>query len=130
MSLKTNILVIGSYQRRMACKDLRDQVEFGDNQRDPSFIWLTLKTALMGLAKDREKELKVLEKEKSEILRGFYSSVLKDIQEGIECYEELERVKQEMSEFYCRRIKDKVNKMRELEIDDHLYDDIHKTKKV
>ena len=47
--------------------------------RDPSFYWLKLKSALIKLAKDREKELN---KEKSfqlELLNGYNELIMDDI---------------------------------------------------
>ena len=87
---------------------------------DPSFFWLKI-----SLAKKREKQIQVMESKKGEVLRGFYSSVLKDIQQGIDCFQELENIKCEMDLFYKERSKEKVDKIRSLEIDDNVYD-IHK----
>ena len=92
---------------------------------DPSFFWLKMKTAVISLAKLREKEIKFMEGKKGEVLRGFYSSVLKDISLGIDCYQELDNIKREMDLFYKEKSKDKIDKMRLLEIEDNVYD-IHK----
>ena len=48
----------------------------------PSFYWLKVKTSLIELAKSREKEVSRAKSEKMKILRGFYSSIFKDIQRG------------------------------------------------
>ena len=109
---------------RIACDKMKEEYDC-DHDRDPSFIWLKLKTALIGVAKTREKELRDLEYEKYKILKGYYNSILSDIVNGINCYEELEKVKAEMDNHYKRVSNEKINKMRCLEIDDSVYD-IHK----
>ena len=92
---------------------------------DPSFYWLKSKTAITSLAKNRELELKKEVRLKIDVLNGFYSSILKDIQNGLNCFKELDDVKQQMDLIYQERSKTKVDKMRGLEIDDSTYD-IHK----
>ena len=110
----------------VACKDLRSEFDDCENaEKDPSFYWLKLKTAIKGIAKERERELKVLEKEKYSILLGFYSSILSDIQRGDNCYDELDKVRKDMDDYYRKVSKDKIDKMRSKDIDDHVYD-IHK----
>ena len=119
-------LEIGYDSCNVACKDLRS--EFDDcvnDKKDPSFYWLKLKTAIKGIAKERERELKVLEREKYSILLGFYSSILIDIQRGGNCYDELDKVRKDMDDYYRKVSKDKIDKMRSKDIDDHVYD-IHK----
>ena len=96
-----------------------------DHLLDPSFFWLKLKTAIVSLARKREKELIVLENNRIEFLRGFYSSALKDLQEGIDCIEELQMIKKDMNLVYLERSKRKVLKTKVTEIDDTFYD-IHK----
>ena len=95
-----------------------------ENQ-DPSFIWLKMKTALINVAKEREKHMRFMENKKGEVLRGFYDSILNDMKLGLDCSQEFEEVKQKMDLFYQKRSKLKVDKMRTLEIDDSVYD-IHK----
>ena len=92
---------------------------------DPSFFWLKLKTVVICWAKEREKQLKFMKHQKGEVLKGFYSSVLKDISQGLDCFQELDDIKSEMDLFYKERSRLKVDKMKCLEIDDNVYD-IHK----
>ena len=66
-----------------------------------------------------------MEIKKGEVLRGFYSSVLNDIALGIDCFQELDNIKREMALFYDAKSKEKIDKMRLLEIEDNIYD-IHK----
>ena len=92
---------------------------------DPSFFWLKSKTAIISLAKQRERELKKEENFQLNLLQGFYSSILRDMQVGGDYFEELKNIKMKMDLIYQERAKRKVNKMRCIEIDDHTYD-IHK----
>ena len=62
---------------------------------------------------------------KMKILKGFYSSIVKDIQNCIDCFAELENIKQDMNKIYKEQCKFKIDKMRGIEIDDYTYD-IHK----
>ena len=111
---------------KLIFKDMKYELENNQNVNfDPSFFWLKTKSAVINLAKKRENEIRILENKKGEVLRGFYSSVLKDIQNGQECFEELEKIKDEMKTFYDEKSKAKVDKMRVLEIEDVVYD-IHK----
>ena len=50
--------------------------------RDPSFNWLKTKTAVINIAKEREKQIRYEEKKKTEVLWGFYCAILSDIQGG------------------------------------------------
>ena len=92
---------------------------------DPSFYWLKTKSAIISLAKRRERELFWEDNNKMKILKGFYSSIVKDIQNGIDCFAELENIKQDMNKIYKEQCKFKIDKMRGIEIDDYTYD-IHK----
>ena len=89
---------------------------------DPSFFWLKLKTAMISLAKDRERELYAQENKKIEVLKGFYYSILKDIGQGKDCFQELDSVKYKMDLIYQKRSKEKIDKIRGLEIDNSVYD--------
>ena len=107
---------------------IKSKEDLQDNENlnlDPSFFWLRMKTAVISFAKQREKEIKFMEHKKGEVLRGFYSSVLKDIALGIDCFQELENIKRQMNLFYNTKSKEKIDKMRLLEIEDNVYD-IHK----
>ena len=95
------------------------------NNFDASFYWLKAKTAIVQLAKRREKELFLEDQNKMNVLKCFYSSLVKDIQKGEDCFLELEKVKTDMNQIYRDRCKQYIDKIRGLEIDDHTYD-IHK----
>ena len=70
-------------------KKIKHDLETSLNDNlDPSFSWLKMKSAVISLAKEREKQLRFLEHQKGEVLKGFYSSVLKDISQGIDCFQE------------------------------------------
>ena len=96
-----------------------------DESRDPSFMWLKTKTAIISIAKEREKQISYAEKKKIEVLCGFYCSILSDLQRGVNCLVEFENVVQRMNEVYEARTKKMIDKMRGQEIDDQVYD-IHK----
>ena len=104
-------------------KEMKNEDE--NNNRDPSFIWLKTKMAIISIAKEREKQIRYEEKKKMEVLWGFYCSILSDIQRGENCLMEFENVVQQMNELYEARSKKKIDKMRGQEIDDQVYD-IHK----
>ena len=95
------------------------------NSFDASFYWLKAKIAIIHLAKKREKELFWEDQNKMDVLKCFYSSLVKDIQNGEDCFQELERIKIDMNHIYRDRCRQNIDKMRGLEIDDHTYD-IHK----
>ena len=92
---------------------------------DPSFFWLKLKSALRGLAMKREREMKKEETQHLEILKGFYSSIVRDIKDGLDCFEELADIKNQLDAIYKKKAVNMVDKMRCLQIDDGVYD-IHK----
>ena len=96
-----------------------------DKTLDPSFFWLKAKTAIVDLAKKREKELVKIENRKIDVLKGFYFSALTDIRNGLDGFQEIESIKSELETIYQEKSKRKIDKMRGQEIDDHLYD-IHK----
>ena len=116
-------------QAREIFEDIRDESEDDENGvNDSSFYWLKAKTAITELAKKREKELYWEDHHRLDILKGFYSSVVRDILNGEDCFQELEKVKQGMNEIYKDRCQLKIDKFRGLEIADHTYD-IHKLQK-
>ena len=92
---------------------------------DPSFYWLKAKTAIISLAKKREKDLFISENEKIEVLKGFYFSALNDMKNGIDCLKEIDSIKIELDKIYQERSKKKVDIMRGIQINDHSFD-IHK----
>ena len=107
-------------------KEMKEELENDEN--DISFIWLKMKSAIIGIAKEREKQINKKEFRKIAVLRGFYDSILDDMQRGINCSQEFENVKQKMNLWYQERAKEKIEKMRVCEIEDHVYD-IHKLQK-
>ena len=112
-------------QAKFVFQSILEESNSSGRNLDPSFYWLKSKTAITSLAKSREKELQKEEKLKIDVLNGFYSSILEDIQNGLNCFKELDDVKQQMDLIYQERSKTKVDKMRGIEIDDSTYD-IHK----
>ena len=112
-------------QAKFVFQSILEESNSSGRNLDPSFYWLKSKTAITSLAKNRELELKKEVRLKIDVLNGFYSSILKDIQNGLNCFKELDDVKQQMDLIYQERSKTKVDKMRGLEIDDSTYD-IHK----
>ena len=104
-------------------KSIKNEFDCNTNVNfDPSFFWLKMKSAIISLAKDRERELYAKENKKIEVLKGFYSSILKDIMQGKDCFLELDSVKQQMDFIYQKRSREKIDKMRGLEIDNSVYD--------
>ena len=110
-----------------SCKFVFEQMKREDEKenRDPSFNWLKTKTAIINIAKEREKQIRYEEKKKMEVLWGFYCSILSDMQRGVDCRAEFENVVQNMNEYYEARSKKMIDKIRGQEIDDQVYD-IHK----
>ena len=92
---------------------------------DHSFYWLKTKTSIISLAKERDRQLFKDENRKLKILEGFYFSVINDIQNGLDCFQELENIKESLDLLYQKRSKNKIDEMRGIEIDDPTYD-IHK----
>ena len=108
---------------KLVFKLIKREEESG--QQDPSFNWLKMKSAIISIAMEREKQIQKEQNKKIEVLRGFYSSVLIDMQRGEDCSTEFEDLRRQMNNFYEERSKSKIDKMRKQEIDDHVYD-IHK----
>ena len=104
---------------------MEDLLKNSDVTLDPSFYWLKAKTAIISLAKKREKDLFISENEKIEVLKGFYFSALNDMKNGIDCLKEIDSIKIELDKIYQERSKRKVDKMRGIQINDHSFD-IHK----
>ena len=107
---------------------INEESKMSSENLDPSFYWLKSKITVTKLAKDRERQIYKDENEKFEVLKGFYFSIISDIQKGKDCYVELEDIKKLLDDFYKERSKRKVEIMRGLEIDDLTYD-IHKLQK-
>ena len=110
-----------------SCKFVFEEMKREDENenRDPSFNWLKTKKAITNIAKEREKQIRYEEKKKMEVLKGYYCSILNDMQRGVDCLVEFENVVQQMNELYEARSKKMIDKMRGQEIDDQVYD-IHK----
>ena len=104
-------------------KEMSQELENGG--RDPSFIWLKMKSAIVSIAREREKQIRREQNKKIEVLQGYYCSVLSDLQKGVDCYQEFKNIVLELNSVYEERSRIKVDKMRGKEIDDHVYD-IHK----
>ena len=92
---------------------------------DPSFYWLKTKSAIISLAKERDCQLFKDENHALNILEGFYFSILNDIHNGLNCFQELDDIKNKMDLFYQERCKRKIECIWGIEIDDPTYD-IHK----
>ena len=110
-----------------SCKFVFEEVsqELENGGRDPSFLWLKMKSAIVSIAREREKQMRREQNKKTEVLQGFYFSVLSDIQRGIDCKQEFKNIVSKLNVVYEQRSKMKVDKMRRNEIDDQVYD-IHK----
>ena len=99
--------------------------EFETGVQDPSFLWLKVKTSLLGLARYREKEIRKLTISKMNMLKEFYASILSEIQKGYDRFSELNEVRKEMNIIYRDLASEKIDKMRSIQIDNHTYD-LHK----
>ena len=99
--------------------------EISEGMKDFSFLWLKVKSALIQLAKVRQKEIYHQRINKIKIMQGFYSNILKGIQHGEERYDELHEIKVELNKIYKENVKEKIDKMKAIQIDDHTFD-IHK----
>ena len=58
-------------------------------------------------------------------MKGFYSNILKGIQNGEDRYDELYEIKSELNKIYKEIAKERVDRMKAIHIDDHTFD-IHK----
>ena len=56
------------------------------------------------------------------VLKGFYSSILKDLEMGKDCLNELDEIKCAMNNVYQKTSRDKIDKMRGLQIVNYTYD--------
>ena len=110
---------------RFIFKTIREDSGASSESLDPSFYWLKTKTSIISLAKERDRQLFKDENQKIKILEGFYFSVINDIQNGLDCFQELENIKEKLDFIYQERSKTKIDGMRGIEIDDPTYD-IHK----
>ena len=104
---------------------VKEESDLASADLDPSFFWLKAKSAIINLAKDRERELRTIDENKLDVLKGFYGSILIDIKNGVDCFQELHDVKKQLDLFYKEKSESFVEKMRCLQIDDMVYD-IHK----
>ena len=112
-------------QAKCIVETVSRELNMPGTNKDPSFYWLKLKTALIKLAKDREKELNKEESFQLELLNGYYELIMDDIKNGQNCFQELENIKQQLDAVYQNRSNRKVEKMRCLEIENQMYD-LHK----
>ena len=112
-------------QAQFVFKKVKAEVVGDARQLDPSFYWLKAKYAIINLAKCREKELEREENFRKDLLNGYYSAIMEDLFNGVDCYNELEDIKKQLNVIYQDKSQRKVNKMRGLEIDTTNYD-IHK----
>ena len=112
-------------QAQFVFKKVKAEVVGDARQLDPSFYWLKAKYAIINLAKCREKELEREENFRKDLLNGYYSAIMEDLFNGVDCYNELEDIKKQLNVIYQDKSQRKVDKMRGLEIDTPNYD-IHK----
>ena len=96
--------------------------ESRSGDKDPSFYWIKVKSSLISLAKTREKEIKYEKSRKMSVLKGFYSSILKDLEMGKDCLNELDEIKCAMNNVYQKTSRVKIDKMRGLQIVNYTYD--------
>ena len=94
----------------------------GSSDYDPSYHWLKFKTAVVQLACVREKQIRKEVNDRMRLLKGYYSLIIKDIGEGKDCFQELQEVKMKMQKIYTERSREKIDKMRCLQIENHMYD--------
>ena len=102
-----------------------ESMENNSVELDPTFFWLKSKSALKCLAMKRERDMKEEETQHLEVLKGFYSSIVRDIKDGLDCFDELADIKKQLDVVYKKKSVDMVDKMKSLQIDDRIYD-IHK----
>ena len=91
-------------------------------------FWAKTKFLIQSLAKSREKEIYFEENNRLNVLFAYYSGALLRLEEGFDCNQELKDIKKEINEIQNNRSKKLLDKMRGLEIQDHVYD-IHKLQK-
>ena len=77
------------------------------------------------LAKIRDNQIKKMENSRQNFLRILYQNECKNNSGRQEVEEEISNIKKEMHQIYFERSKKLVDKIRGLEIEDHVYD-IHK----
>ena len=109
------------------------QSEMGEEEEmneevDYTWYWVILKEMVKKMAKRREKQLKMEEEERINILQLFYLANIYKCEEGKDCKQELEDIKKELDEIYRKRSVKAINRMRGILVEDHVYD-IHKLQK-
>ena len=99
--------------------------EIGSDILDVSMYWDIMKETLIKWAKKRENQIEKLENSRLNFLKILYQNELKNNGGSQSVDEGISQIKNEMHQIYYERSKRLVDKIRGLEIEDHVYD-IHK----
>ena len=92
---------------------------------DYTKYWVKLKKRLVTAAKAREKEIKFLENGRKNALNGFLELAIERIENGEDAWDDFKRLRKELSDLWQVKVQRKINKLKCIEIEDHMYD-IHK----
>ena len=101
---------------------------YQEGEENISFFWEKAKILTKKLARDRENTLNFEENNRLNVLVIYYSTALLRLEEGENCKQEIIDIKAEINQIQNLRSKKLIDKMRELEVDDYVYD-IHKLQK-
>ena len=102
-------------------KETLDEEEAGE-EVNYSMYWCIAKENLIKVAREREKEKKVMEEERVRVLQLFYQANIRKINEGIDSKEDLVKIKKELDVIYKNRSRQAVSRIRNLLVEDHMYD--------
>ena len=105
---------------------LEDEDE--NEEVDYTWYWAASKNIIQKMARERDKEIRMKERERVNYLQIFYLANIYKMGKGEDCRTELEEIKKELNDIYMERSEKAINKMRGLLVEDHVYD-INKLKK-
>ena len=108
---------------KVMCDMAREEIEEDevlDEDLDISLYWKILKEEIIKTAKRRENDIK-----KQESARLHYLKIIYDKATNEKDISEMTEIKEELDKIYKDKARKQVNKIRKIEINDHVYD-IHK----
>ena len=108
---------------KVMCDMAREEIEEDevlDEDLDISWYWKILKEEIIKTAKRRENDIK-----KQESARLHYLKIIYDKATNEKDISEMTEIKEELDKIYKDKARKQVNKIRKIEINDHVYD-IHK----
>ena len=94
----------------------------------PSYVWFKFKETLTVWAKSRSKYLKKMESYEYQRLLQFYDMAIEDLSKGVNCREEIQLIIRDLNQFYNKKVKQRIEDAKYLEIKDNVYDLLKKQK--